>query len=54
LGKFKESKTLGGSAPIVLEGSKLSIDGAALTTSDIVSSNGCLHGSDKVNMPVKH
>jgi uncharacterized surface protein with fasciclin (FAS1) repeats len=54
MGKLKEAKTLGGSAPIALEGSKLSIDGATLTTPDIASSNGWLHGIDKVNMPVKH
>jgi len=55
VGKMTNVKMLGGkSAPIVLDGIKVSIDGARLTTPDIASSNGWLHGIDKVNMPTAH
>ena len=47
--------TLGGqSVPIVASGSKVKVDGAELTSRDIQSSNGVLHGIDKVNMPTRH
>jgi uncharacterized surface protein with fasciclin (FAS1) repeats len=50
------AKTLGGqSVPIVSSGSKVKVDGAELTSRDIQSSNGVLHGIDKVNIPLtKH
>ena len=52
---MKNAKMIGGkSAPIVLDGIKVSIDGARLTTPDIASSNGWLHGIDKVNVPTTH
>jgi uncharacterized surface protein with fasciclin (FAS1) repeats len=38
-------------APIQLAGEKLSIDGAQITVADIASSNGVIHGIDKVNIP---
>ena len=54
MGKLKEARTLHGqSAPIVTSGSKVSIDGAELTAPDIASSNGVLHGIDKVNVPTR-
>ncbi|HEX5756920.1 MAG TPA: fasciclin domain-containing protein [Arenimonas sp.] len=55
LGKLTSTRTKGGdTAPIVLKDNKLSIDGAQLTMRDIASSNGVLHGIDKVNLPAKH
>jgi uncharacterized surface protein with fasciclin (FAS1) repeats len=36
----------------VASGSKVKVDGAELTSRDIQSSNGVLHGIDKVNMPL--
>ena len=55
VGKLSNAKMLGGkSAPIVVDGTKVSIDGAHLTTPDIASSNGWLHGIDKVNVPTTH
>ena len=55
MGKMTSAKMIGGkSAPIVLDGIKVSIDGARLTTPDIASSNGWLHGIDKVNVPNTH
>ncbi|HVR81647.1 MAG TPA: fasciclin domain-containing protein [Luteimonas sp.] len=53
--KLTMAKTVNGqSAPIVASGTKVSIDGAELTARDIQSSNGVLHGIDKVNIPTKH
>lgn len=55
LGKLTSTRTKGGdTAPIVLKDDKLSFDGAQLTMRDIASSNGVLHGIDKVNLPAKH
>lgn len=55
VGKLTAVMTVNGqSAPIVLKGAKVSIDGAELTAPDIASSNGVLHGIDKVNIPTKH
>ena len=49
------AKTLGGqSVPVVSSGSKVKVDGAELTSRDIQSSNGVLHGIDKVNIPTRH
>ncbi|MBW8311704.1 MAG: fasciclin domain-containing protein [Rhizobium sp.] len=53
VGKWEKAMTVNGqSAPIKLSDGKVSIDGAKLTTADIASSNGVLHGIDKVNMPM--
>ena len=55
IGKLGKATTLQGqSAPIAVNGSKVSIDGAYLTAPDIEASNGVLHGIDKVNIPAKH
>jgi uncharacterized surface protein with fasciclin (FAS1) repeats len=55
MAKLTTAKTLGGdSIPIVASGSKVKIDGAELTSRDIQSSNGVLHGIDKVNIPTRH
>ena len=54
IGKWEAAKTIGGqSAPIKLTNDKVSIDGAQVTSADIDSSNGVIHGIDKVNMPTK-
>lgn len=55
VGKLKEAMTINGQwAPIVLKGKTVSIDGAELISPDIASSNGILHGIDKVNIPTRH
>lgn len=55
IGKLTTVKTVNGqSAPIVMSGSKVRIGDAELTTPDIASSNGVLHGIDKVNIPTRH
>jgi uncharacterized surface protein with fasciclin (FAS1) repeats len=55
IGKLATAKTLQGqSAPIAVIGSKVSLDGACLTSPDIAATNGVLHGIDKVNVPAKH
>ena len=55
MSKLTMAKTLGGqSVPIVSSGSKVKVDGAELTSRDIQSSNGVLHGIDKVNIPTRH
>ena len=55
MAKLTTAKTLGGdSVPIVSSGSKVKVDGAELTSRDIQSINGVLHGIDKVNIPTKH
>jgi uncharacterized surface protein with fasciclin (FAS1) repeats len=52
VGKWESAKTVNGQpAPIKLAGDTLSIDGAQVTVADIVSSNGVIHGIDKVNIP---
>jgi len=52
VGKWAAARTVNGqSAPIKLTDSQLSIDGACITTADIASSNGVIHGIDKVNIP---
>lgn len=52
VGKWEAARTVNGQpAPILLAGEKLSIDGAEVTVADIASSNGVIHGIDKVNMP---
>jgi uncharacterized surface protein with fasciclin (FAS1) repeats len=54
IGKWQAAKTINGqSAPIKLTNDKVSIDGALVTSADIDSSNGVIHGIDKVNIPTK-
>lgn len=55
VGKWDAARTVNGqSAPIKMTGDKVSIDGAMITSADIGSSNGVIHGIDKVNIPTKH
>jgi len=52
IGKWDSARTVHGQlAPIKLTNGKVSIDGANVTDADIASSNGVIHGIDKVNMP---
>ena len=52
IGKWDSARTVHGqSAPIKLTDGKVSIDGANVTLADLASSNGVIHGIDKVNMP---
>lgn len=52
MGKWESAKTVNGqAAPIKMLGGKFSIDGAHVTEADIGSSNGVIHGIDKVNLP---
>jgi uncharacterized surface protein with fasciclin (FAS1) repeats len=54
IGKWKEARTINGqAAKIQLTGSQVSIDGAKVTNADIASSNGVIHGIDKVNIPTR-
>lgn len=54
IGKWGKARTVNGqSAPVKLTDGKVSIDGAQVTSADIESSNGVIHGIDKVNMPSK-
>ena len=54
VGKWEAARTVNGqSAPIKTTGDKVSIDGAQITSADIDSSNGVIHGIDKVNIPTK-
>lgn len=55
VGKMDAAETINGEfAPIKMSGTKLIIDGAVVTAPDIASSNGVLHGIDKVNIPTRH
>lgn len=54
IGKWESARTVNGqSAPILLTDGNLTIDGAKVTTADIQSGNGVIHGIDKVNIPNK-
>lgn len=54
IGKWEAARTVNGqSAPIKLAGDQISIDGALVTSADIDSSNGVIHGIDKVNIPTR-
>ena len=54
IGKWEAAKTVNGqSAPVKLTDNQVSIDGALVTSADIGSSNGVIHGIDKVNVPTK-
>lgn len=53
IGKWDSARTLQGqSAPIKAVDGKFSVDGAKVVHADIASSNGMLHGIDKVNLPL--
>ena len=55
VGKMDAAETINGeSAPVKMSGSKLTIGGALVIEPDIASSNGVLHGIDKVNIPTRH
>lgn len=52
IGKWDAAKMVNGqSAPIKMTDGKVSIDGARVTSADIGSKNGVIHGIDKVNVP---
>jgi len=52
LGKWQSATTVNGqTAPIRFVDDKVTIGGANVTTADIGSSNGVMHGIDQVNMP---
>lgn len=54
VGKWEAARMVNGqSAPIKTAGDKVTIDGAQISSADIESSNGVLHGIDKVNIPTK-
>ncbi len=54
IGKWDSARTVHGqSAPIKMVDGKVSIDGANVSLPDIGSSNGMLHGIDKVNIPAE-
>lgn len=54
IGKWEAAKTVNGQlAPIKLMDNQVVIDGAHVTAADINSSNGVIHGIDKVNVPTK-
>ncbi|GAA5068744.1 fasciclin domain-containing protein [Lysobacter panacisoli] len=54
IGKWESARTVNGQpAPITVANDKVSIDGAQVTSADISSSNGVIHGIDKVNIPTK-
>ena len=49
-----KTRTVNGqSAPMKLTNNTICIDGAMVTSADIASSNGVIHGIDKVNIPTK-
>ncbi|HET6603594.1 MAG TPA: fasciclin domain-containing protein [Xanthomonadaceae bacterium] len=52
IGQWDTARTFNGlAAPVKLANDKVSIDGAVVTSADIGSSNGVIHGIDKVNIP---
>jgi uncharacterized surface protein with fasciclin (FAS1) repeats len=54
ISKWNTARTVNGQqAPIAMADGKWSIDGAQVTSADIVAGNGVIHGIDKVNMPGK-
>lgn len=54
VGKWEQAKMANGqSAQIKLTGTQVSIGGAQVTSADIDSSNGVLHGIDTVNIPTR-
>jgi len=52
IGKWQTAKMINGqSATVKLADGKISIGGAQVVSADIATSNGVIHGIDKVNMP---
>jgi len=52
IGKWETAKMINGqSAPVKLTDGKISIGGAHVVAADITTSNGIIHGIDKVNVP---
>lgn len=52
VGKWENARTVNGQpAPVKMTDGKVSIDGAHVVSADIASSNGLIHGIDKVNLP---
>lgn len=52
VGTWESARTLHGqSATIKVSDNKVRIDGALVTDADIATSNGVIHGIDKVNLP---
>ena len=52
--KWESARTVHGQyAPVAMADGHLAIDGARISLADITSSNGIIHGIDKVNMPAK-
>jgi uncharacterized surface protein with fasciclin (FAS1) repeats len=52
IGKWAAARTINGKeAPIKMTGDQVSVDGAQITSPDIATSNGVIHGIDKVNVP---
>ena len=52
IGKWNTARMVQGqSAPIKQTDGKISIDGAQVVVDDVASSNGVIHGIDKVNIP---
>lgn len=52
IGKWNSARMVQGqSAPITQADGKISIDGAHVVVADVASSNGVIHGIDKVNLP---
>jgi len=52
IGKWNSARMVQGqSAPITLTDGKVRIDGANVIVADVASSNGVIHGIDKVNIP---
>lgn len=54
LGKWEQARMVNGqSAPIKLVDRRVNIGGAQVTSADIASRNGLIHGIDTVNIPTK-
>lgn len=52
VGKWESARTVHGQpAPVKMSDGNISIDGAKVVTADLDSSNGIIHGIDKVNLP---
>jgi uncharacterized surface protein with fasciclin (FAS1) repeats len=54
IGKWQTANMINGqTAPVRLADGKISIGGARVVAADIATSNGVIHGIDKVNMPTQ-
>ncbi|WP_345295386.1 fasciclin domain-containing protein [Luteimonas vadosa] len=52
IAKWETAKTVNGqAAPIMMQGDRVCIDGAQVSEADIGSSNGVIHGIDRVILP---